>query len=120
MFGNLLNVAASVIPQQTVQWTRWVSREQDARGRWVDTYAEPVDVTGSFQAVEARTAKEMGFDTDKKYASLHTSHDMRDAQRGTAPDRITYGGETYDLVGDNDWFAQDGWKQLYMVRVTPL
>lgn len=121
MFGNLFSIAASVIPQQTVQWLRFESREQDARGRWINTYADPVPVTGSFQAMDAKTVKEMGLDVGNKYCSLHTSHDLRDTQRGEAPDRVQYAGQTYEVIGEpGDWFEQDGWKHLHLVRIDPL
>lgn len=119
MFGNLLNIAASVIPQQVVVWRRFVNRTQDARGRWINEYAEPENVIGSFQPVDARTAKELGFDLSRSYATLHTSHDLQDVQRGTAPDQIIFDGEAYDVVGETDWYAQDGWKHVYCVKVVP-
>lgn len=118
MFGNLLNIAASVIPQQEVQWVRFESRVQNARGEWVNTYADPVPVIGSFQAMDARTVKEMGFDVSRAYRVLYTSHDMHQVQRGTSPDRILYSGDTYDIVGEpGDWMDEDGWKSVHCVRV---
>lgn len=120
MFGNLLKIAATAIPQQTVAWARFLSREQDDRGRWINVYALPEAVRGSFQPVEARTVKEMGFDTTKVYATLYTAHDMQDVQRGTSPDKIEFNGEEYDIVGTTDWYDQDGWKSVYCVKVDPL
>lgn len=120
MFGNLLNAAASVIPQQTVIWERFISRVQDERGRWINTYAEPEPVTGSFQSMDAAAVKARGFDESKTYKTLYTSHNMQNVQRGTSPDRISYGGEWFEIVGDTDWYEQDGWKRIYCVKVEPL
>lgn len=117
MFGNLLKMASSVIPQQSVQWVRFLSRTQDDRGRWVNTYAAPQTIRGSWQAVDDRTVKELGFDTSKQYCMLYTSHPVSDVNRGEAPDRIMYNGQTYDVVGETDWFQQDGWKSVYCVLV---
>src|SRR5690625_5020294 len=120
MFGNLLNIAASAIPQQTVSWERFLSRSQDDRGRWVNIYADPEPVRGSFQPLDESDAKERGFDISRSYAALYTSHDMQNVQRGEAPDRVTYNGELYDVVGETDWYTQDGWKRVYCVKAEPL
>lgn len=120
MFGNLLNAAASVIPQQTVQWQRYLSRTQDERGRWVNSYADPVDVRGSFQSMDVAAVKARGFDTSKTYKTLYTNHDMQGVQRGAAPDRIFDNDIGYDIVGETDWYNQDGWKRIYCVKVEPL
>lgn len=120
MFGNLLNIAAGVIPQQEVYWRRFLSRTQDAEGNWVNTYAGPELVTGSFQPVSSESAKEKGFDITKTYMILYTSHDVQKLQRGTSPDQILYMGDTYDVMdykGD-DWYAQDGWRAVYVVKVS--
>lgn len=120
MFGNLHKLAASVIPQQTVEWVKWSTRGQDDRGRWVNTYSDPITVRGSFQPVDARDVKRMGFDESKVYAQLVTSHNVQHVQRGEAPDRVIYAGETYDVIGANDWYRQDGWKSIYLVKVDPI
>lgn len=118
MFGNLLNIAASVIPQQTITYSKFERREEAIGGVWENIYGEPVVATGSVQAVELRDYKDLGFDARKKYCRLYISADLTPTDRNTAPDRITYAGETFEVVGDTPWLAQDGWVSTYIVKVS--
>src|SRR5699024_11231862 len=61
---------------------RFLSRSQDDRGRWVNVYADPEPVRGSFQPLDESDVKERGFDISRSYAALYTSHDMQNVQRG--------------------------------------
>lgn len=118
MFGNLLNTAMKVIPTQTVELIRFIGREQDDEGAFQNTYAPPVTIRGSFQAVDAQSVKDLGFDSQKNYRRLYTSDDVKGIARGSSPDIIRYAGKRYEVVGDADWYAQDGWKSVYCVEVT--
>ncbi|MDR0805948.1 MAG: hypothetical protein LBN41_04260 [Enterobacteriaceae bacterium] len=112
MFGNLLNIAARVIPQQSVTWYQFTERETDELGRWNNQYAEPVLITGSWQAVDVQDVLEMGLDTSKIYRQLYTSNPVSGVNRGSSPDYLVSGGKRYEVVGDADWYTQDGWKGL--------
>lgn len=121
MFGNLYKIAASVIPQQTVEWLRFEARVQDERGRWINNYSEPEEIRCSFQPVDTKDVKRMGFDESKSYKVLFTDANLQNVQRGESPDRVIYAGATYDVVGaGNDWIEQDGWKSIHCVKVEPL
>lgn len=117
MFGNLLKIASSVIPTQTVTWKKFMGKQIKPGGIYEDTYSEPVEIRGSFQATDDRDVKEMGLDTSKRYRTLYTSHDISDVKRGSSPDKISFNGENYEVVGITDWFAQDGWRGVVCVRV---
>ena len=74
MFGNLHRIASRYVPQQTVLWYRFKSREPDERGHDQNAYYDPVEVRGSWQAVDTQDIQSMGLDTDRKSTRLNSSH----------------------------------------------
>ena len=116
-FGNLHKLAASAIPQQTLELKRFAGRVLNDDGVWVNSYSDPVATKGSLQPMDSRTAKEHGLDTSKSYQQLWTSADIRQAGRDAAPDRIKYKGKSFDVIGVTNWQAQDGWSLATLVEV---
>lgn len=116
MFNNLLNTAMGIIPTQQVEWHRFKGQVNDPILGNKPTYHEPVLIKGSFQSVDAKDVQEMGLDITRNYRKLYTSHKVENVQRGTMPDIIVYDNKKYSIVGDTDWFAQDGWKSVLCVE----
>ncbi|MEX9216284.1 hypothetical protein AB7W40_19720 [Providencia rettgeri] len=114
--GNLQKLAARYIPQQTVLWFRFKYREPDNLGHDKNQYHEPVAVCGSWQAVDVQDVQNMGFDTNQVYRRFYTSQDIKAVQRGTSPDYLVFEGKKYDVVGDADWYAQNGWKSILCIE----
>ncbi|EMB3081667.1 hypothetical protein QPK77_09475 [Providencia rettgeri] len=117
MFGNLHRIASRYIPQQTALWFRFKNREPDERGHDQNQYHEPVEIRGSWQAVNTQDAQSMGFDSNQIYRRFYTSHDIKGIQRGTSPDFLVINGKKYDVMGDADWYEQDGWKSVICIEV---
>ncbi|MDK7757698.1 MULTISPECIES: phage collar protein [Providencia] len=117
MFGNLHRIASRYIPQQTALWFRFKNREPDERGHDQNQYHEPVGIRGSWQAVDTQDAQSMGFDSNQVYRRFYTSHDIKGIQRGTSPDFLVINGKKYDVMGDADWYEQDGWKSVICIEV---
>lgn len=117
MFGNLHRIASRYIPQQKAMWFRFKSREPDELGHDQNQYYEPVEIRGSWQAVDTQDAQSMGFDSNTVYRRLYTSHDIKGIQRGTSPDYLVVNGKKYDVMGDADWYEQDGWKSVICIEV---
>lgn len=117
MFGNLHRIASRYIPQQTALWFRFKNREPDERGHDQNQYHEPVDIRGSWQAVDTQDTQSMGFDSNMVYRRFYTSHDIKGIQRGTSPDYLVFNGKKYDVMGDADWYEQDGWKSVICIEV---
>ncbi|WP_272674987.1 MULTISPECIES: phage collar protein [unclassified Providencia] len=117
MFGNLHRIASRYIPQQTARWFRFKGRTPDERGHDQNQYHEPVDIRGSWQAVDTQDAQSMGFDSNQVYRRFYTSHDIKGIQRGTSPDYLVFNGKKYDVMGDADWYEQDGWKSVICIEV---
>ncbi|SFN98257.1 phage collar protein [Xenorhabdus japonica] len=116
MFGHLHRMASRYIPQQTALWYRFKTREEDELGQWQSVYHEPLPISGSWQAVDTQDVQEMGLDTAKVYRKLYTSHDISHIQRGAAPDYLVFAGRRYEVTGDADWYAQDGWKSVICIE----
>ncbi|MBS0917681.1 phage collar protein [Providencia rettgeri] len=117
MFGNLHRIASRYIPQQKALWFRFKGRTPDERGHDQNQYYEPVDIRGSWQAVDTQDAQSMGFDSNQVYRRFYTSHDIKGIQRGTSPDYLVFNGKKYDVMGDADWYEQDGWKSVICIEV---
>jgi hypothetical protein len=117
-FGNLHKLAASAIPQQTLELKRFDKRVLNDSGVWVNSYKSPETIKGSLQPMDSSTAKEHGLDTSKRYQQLRTSAGIKQAGRDAAPDRVKYKGKAFDVVGaPEDWQAQDGWSMATLVEV---
>ncbi|PHM70346.1 hypothetical protein [Xenorhabdus sp. KJ12.1] len=116
MFGNLQRIASRYIPQQTVQWYRFRSRELDELGQWQNTYHDPIAIRGSWQAIDTQDGQDMGLDTAKVYRKFYTTHDIRHIQREQSPDFMVFAGRRYDVMGDADWYTQDGWLSIVCIE----
>lgn len=114
-FNNLHALAATVIPQQQLKLIKFTGNVTNDAGYDVPSYAEPVEITGSFQPMTAQDSAKLGLDFRQVHATLHTSADVALAGKGTQPDRIEYGGKLYDAIGVADWKAQDGWAEFVLV-----
>ena len=117
MFGNLLNIAATAIPQQSLQWERFTGRELIG-GRWVSRYNAAKPIKGSIQAVDLRSYQQLGFDTAKRYWTLYTSHSVSMTGEDRAPDIVHWQGKRMEPIGETPWDGQDGWRTVYLVEIT--
>lgn len=115
--SNLLNMALRVITPQTVQYSRFVSRETLANFQLVDTFADAVPVSGSFQPVPRASYQAMGLDFNKSYCKFYVSEAFQDIQRDKTGDKFVFGGATYQALSNTDWTNVDGWLGSLAVMV---
>lgn len=115
--SNLLSIALGVIGSQSIQLTRFVSRVQNARGDWVNTYAAAVPVEGSWQPVDARSYQALGLDVKKRYFNFYAQEPIAIVARDAAPDVAARNGRRYETVGDTPWRDVDGWAAAMFVDV---
>lgn len=120
MFGNLLNAALSVIPGQTVQWLRFQARAFTPAGKPISLYHPAVPLYGSWQAVDADTMQMLGLDVKQVHRVLYVSAPVDSIQRGKGADRLVADGYYYEVVGDADWYNQDGWRRIVATRQEPV
>lgn len=116
--GNLYNKAISLIQKQTVAYYAYTGRTTNDYGVDVATYAAPVNITGSLQAVPRNRYTTLGLDFQKDYVTLFCPRNLLDLQRDVSGDLFTYDGRTFKVESLTDWFAQDGWVQALAVQTT--
>jgi len=119
MFGNLLNIASSIIPQQVFTYYKFNKAEVNDIGNVVDTYDDGVILEGSVQAISQDMYEKLGLDFSKKYISIHTSADIRNVDNSQkSPDKVLWNGKEYLITKVTNWFQQDGWNRVIAVEQT--
>lgn len=109
---NLLNMALTVIQQQTIQYYQFDGRTVNAIGQWVSSYLPVVDIVGSWQPVPRNLYMQYGLDLQKDYFTFYTSNDVLDITRDVSSDVVEYLGRKYKVESNNDWYQLDGWKGI--------
>jgi len=115
--GNLLNSALRVISPQPVEWHQFVGRSVNAIGLQVDTFAPVVEVYGSFQPIPTSAYAELGLDFARRYADFFASLNQKVLARDVTGDEVVYLGKRFKCESDDDWFSQDGWKEVKLVMI---
>lgn len=116
--GNLLKRALHLTGSQAVTYRRFSGRTTNEIGLDVSSYADPVEIKGSVQAVPRSTYEQLGLDFQKRYVTLYTVAEVLDLQRDISGDMIEFGGKTYQLVSSTDWQPMDGWQSVLCVEVS--
>ncbi len=117
MIPNLLNIALGAVGSQSVVWRAFKSRTQNGRGQWVTTYEDDRPIDGSWQPVDSQTVKDLGLDTTKRYHNLYAPHPVDQVNAGESPDLIVADGRRHEVVGNADWYQQNGWRGILCVEV---
>lgn len=117
---NLLGLALGVIGGQLVRWHHANGRSENELGQWVTAYDAPVDVIGSWQAVDRTRYTAMGLDLAKTYATFYASVAIEGIQREASPDLLDFNGRRHEVANLLDWSAQDGWRGVLVVDVGPV
>lgn len=113
--SNLLNMAFSVISQQTVTYLAATGRALNSVGQDVTSYAPPASLRGSFQPVPRRLYEQYGLDLQKTYYTFYASKDIIDIGRDVSCDQIIFENRVFQCESSNDWFAVDGWAGVLCV-----
>lgn len=114
---NLYRAATRLIATDKLDWFTFASRERNALGNWITTYSAPIEIRGSVQPVEIRSYKQLGLDMSKRYVTLFTDHNAKHVARQTAPDRFEWNDSIWEAIGGDDWFKQDGWREVVLVCI---
>lgn len=121
MFGNLLNRAFQLIPQQEFQFAKWLSKTVNTQGIMVNTYAAPVPCRGSIQAVDQSLYEKLGLDFEKQYRLVYASIFMKGVDVATGqntPDRLIFEGKNWKVIRNTPWYSADGWSGVLVVEDT--
>ena len=117
MFGNLLNIASQIIPQQTFVYYKYKDAQANDIGVVEKTYDDGVILEGSVQAISQDMYEKLGLDFSKKYISIHTSADIRNVDNSQpCPDKVVWSGKEYLITKVTNWYQQDGWNRVIAVE----
>lgn len=116
--SNLLNMAFSLIAAQRVGWRAYLGKIKNPAGVQVATWADPVDIFGSFQPIDSKLLQQYGLDMTKSYVTFYASQGFTDVERDKTGDRLIYGGEVYQIESKCPWLLQDGWSRVLCIKVT--
>lgn len=117
--SNLLKLALSVQGVQWVLWAQDLGRVTNAAGKDVTTYGFPVAVPGSFQPMSRGRVVIQGWDINKHYATFYAAEPLKPVGRGVSGDQFAYDGWLWQAEDGQDWYRQDGWSSIVVVRVKP-
>lgn len=115
--SNLLRLAMGPIARQKLQHYAFTGRTINSVGDQVSTFAAPVGITGSFQALNRRLYQDLGLNFAKDYSMLYTQADVMPTERDREGDLVAFAGEFWQCSSDQDWRAVDGWRKLLCVKV---
>lgn len=115
--SNLLNLALSVVGAQTLAYFAYTGRQTNAAGYDVTTYADPVDISGSFQPVPRAQYSNLGLDYQKTYWNFYVSADVLDVARDVSGDQLAFEGLRYQCESITPWRAIDGWNAVLCVEI---
>lgn len=115
--ANLLNMAFSLIAQQSVLHYRFLERITNEAGIDEPVYAEPDTITGSLQPVPRIMYQAYGLDYVKNYVMFYTSVNVLDVGRDVSGDKIEFQGKVFQCLSANDWHGVDGWLAILAVEI---
>ncbi len=116
--GNILNLALSIIGNQSFQYKAFLARTPNEIGLDVSTYATPVTLNGNVQPVPRQLYQQYGLDFQRNYFTFFVSKNILDVDRDVSGDQIISGGVTFQVISKTDWYAANGWDSFLAVQVT--
>lgn len=115
--ANLLRMARRLIKFQQVQYLKANGRVQNAARQWVPSFDPPVTLMASVQAVARNKYAAMGLDFNSEYVNIFAEKDMVDLARDSSGDRFQFGGNTYQMSQNENWYLQDGWATCLAIKI---
>ncbi len=115
--SNLLTTALGIICRESFDYIQFTGRTTNAIGYDERTYAEPVTITGSVQAVDRSHYTDNGLDFSKRHIQIWTDTNVEDLYRARSGDQIQWNGNRYEVLSETDWHPIDGWNNFIAVEV---
>lgn len=113
--SNILALALTVQSPQAVQFYAWTGKSTRADGVEVNSYATPVTLYGSWQAVSSKDKAAYGLTMSMDYAVFYCSREFQNAARDEAPDQFVYAGTRWTVIARTGWFDMDGWDAVLVI-----
>lgn len=117
--ANLLGMALRHIRPQTLQYRAFVSRDENAAGDTVATFATAADIQGSMQPVDKKLYQELGLNLSKNYWTLYVFGDVQPTARDRDGDLVLFAGLTCQCESDRNWSAVGEYRKILCVEVPP-
>lgn len=117
MLPNLLNMAMTVVGQQSFTYTKFLSRAPNAAFQDVSVYDAPKQISGQVQAAPRRLFDEYGLEFQEKSLVFYVSKDIIDVDRDVSGDNIQFGGKTYKCLSQTSWLQINGWTGIIAVQI---
>lgn len=116
--GSNLFIAASRLIQPTpIQYYSFANRAVNAARQWVPSYAAPVTLQASVQAVPRNSYQKLGLDFQNNYVKVFAAANIIDLGRDTSGDRFVFDGNLYQIESENSWFLRDGWASCIAIEL---
>ncbi len=115
--SNLLDEALTVIAGTTIQYYAFDSVTTNDIGYDVVTYATPVPINASVQAVPREVYGDMGLDFSKQYIAIWASQDFGVLGRDRPSDQVGFNGSRYEIMEESAWHPIDGWDSILAIKV---
>lgn len=109
---NLLAQAFAAIGQQSIKLHKFTGRSPNELGQYVTTYADPIDILGSWQPISKTRYAALGLDMTKEHAMLYTPVNIQTIERDGSGDQASIYGKRWQALDLTDWFYQDGWNAV--------
>ena len=116
--SNLLNMAFNLIARQTFSYIANLGRTTNDIGQYIQTYADPVTITGSLQPFPRSLFQQYGLDFNKDYVTFFIPQSAVDVERNFSGDEFVFNSIKYQALFKTNWFQIDGWIGIVCVKVT--
>lgn len=115
--SNLLRMALTVIaPTQNVAYRAYMGEHENSFGGTVPNYGTTTPLFGvSVQPITKEQIQQMGLAVNKRYVSVWTLTDVEAAWRGRQNDILLWSGSEWEVLPQEDWIIQDGWRVITAV-----
>ena len=107
--SNILNEAFCLIAKQEVLYSQFLGNTVNDIGTDAPSYAAPISMLGSFQAMSSEDYDTFGIDFQRVGIMFYTSNELFPVNRNVSNDTIEFLGNTYEVKSKSDWFGIDGW-----------
>lgn len=116
--SNLLSSAIGLIGGRTMGWKPFDKKAQNTRGEFVNKYFACVEIYGSWQPVSNKERAQLGMKVSDVVQKLYVSANVNGIDRLKSPDVILDGAIEYEVIAVQDWYGQNGWKEVLCCRKT--
>jgi len=115
--SNILEDALELIDRQFIQYYKFISRSLNDVGEWIDVFADPVQIEGSFQPVPRTLYEQYGLDYSKDYVTFFSLANVKEFDRDVSSDQIYFGSDQYNCQSTTKWYQIDEWVEILCVRI---